>query len=130
MSCVEGLLLAVPTVNKEAFRRDAAPAAAVIKGHGALSVVERWGEAVPPPGQRQRDALAAKAGEGAAGTITSTLPPTQPLSCPSAHAGGPAGTLRVRCTPPGGASMVSTMVTAVTTAATAIHTAWRRDTGR
>lgn len=47
MSYVDGFLLAVPTANKEAFRRHAAQAAAVIKECGALSVVECWGEDVP-----------------------------------------------------------------------------------
>ena len=44
---VDGFVLAVPTANKEAFRRHAREAAAVFKEFGALSVVECWGDDVP-----------------------------------------------------------------------------------
>lgn len=44
---VDGFVLAVPTANKEAFRRHASEAAAVFKEFGALSVVECWGDDVP-----------------------------------------------------------------------------------
>jgi len=44
---VNGAVLAVPTANKEAFRRHAREAAAVSKEFGALSVVECWGDDVP-----------------------------------------------------------------------------------
>lgn len=44
---VDGFLLAVPTANREAYRRHAAEAAIVFKEHGALSLVECWGDDVP-----------------------------------------------------------------------------------
>ena len=47
MSYVDGFVIAVPTANKEAYRRHATAAAAVFKEHGALSVVECWGDDVP-----------------------------------------------------------------------------------
>ena len=47
MSYIDGFVCAVPTANKEAFRRHATAAAAVLKEHGALGVVECWGDDVP-----------------------------------------------------------------------------------
>jgi uncharacterized protein YbaA (DUF1428 family) len=44
---VDGFLLAVPTANKEAYRAFAAGMAAAFKEHGALSIVECWGDDVP-----------------------------------------------------------------------------------
>jgi uncharacterized protein YbaA (DUF1428 family) len=44
---VDGFVLAVPTANKEAFRRHATTAAMVFRDHGALSLVECWGDDVP-----------------------------------------------------------------------------------
>lgn len=44
---VDGFLLAVPTANREAYRRHAAEAAIVFREHGALSLVECWGDDVP-----------------------------------------------------------------------------------
>lgn len=47
MTYVDGFVAAVPTANREEFRRHAADAAAVFKEHGALKVVECWGDNVP-----------------------------------------------------------------------------------
>jgi len=44
---VDGFLLAVPTANREAYRQHAAEAAIVFREHGALSMVECWGDDVP-----------------------------------------------------------------------------------
>ena len=44
---VDGFVLAVPTTGKEAYRRHAEDAAAVFREHGALSLVECWGDDVP-----------------------------------------------------------------------------------
>jgi uncharacterized protein YbaA (DUF1428 family) len=44
---VDGFVAAVPTANREAYRRHAEDAAAVFKEHGALSLVECWGDDVP-----------------------------------------------------------------------------------
>lgn len=44
---VDGFVLAVPTDGKEAYRRHAEEAAVVFKEHGALSLVEAWGDDVP-----------------------------------------------------------------------------------
>lgn len=47
MAYVDGFVAAVPTANREAFRKHAADAAVVFKEHGALKVVECWGDDVP-----------------------------------------------------------------------------------
>jgi uncharacterized protein YbaA (DUF1428 family) len=47
MTYVDGFVAAVPTANREKFRKHAADAAAVFKEHGALKVVECWGDDVP-----------------------------------------------------------------------------------
>jgi len=44
---VDGFVAAVPTANKDAYRTHAESAAAVFKDHGALSLVECWGDDVP-----------------------------------------------------------------------------------
>jgi len=44
---VDGFVVAVPTANKETYRRFAADAAAVFRENGALSLVECWGDDVP-----------------------------------------------------------------------------------
>jgi uncharacterized protein YbaA (DUF1428 family) len=43
MNYVDGFVAAVPTANREAFRKHAQDGAAVFKEHGALRVVECWG---------------------------------------------------------------------------------------
>lgn len=47
MDYVDGFVAAVPTANREIYRQHAEKAAAVFKEHGALSVVECWGDDVP-----------------------------------------------------------------------------------
>ncbi len=47
MTYVDGFVAAVPTANREAFRKHAAASAVVLKDCGALSVVECWGDDVP-----------------------------------------------------------------------------------
>jgi uncharacterized protein YbaA (DUF1428 family) len=47
MAYVDGFVIAVPTRNRDAFRKHAADAAVVFKEHGALNVVECWGDDVP-----------------------------------------------------------------------------------
>jgi uncharacterized protein YbaA (DUF1428 family) len=47
MTYVDGFVAAVPTANREAFRKHAKDAAGVFKEHGALKVVECWGDDVP-----------------------------------------------------------------------------------
>jgi len=47
MTYVDGYVLAVPTSNKEAYIKLAKLASTVFKDHGALSVVENWGDDVP-----------------------------------------------------------------------------------
>jgi uncharacterized protein YbaA (DUF1428 family) len=47
MNYVDGFVCAVPTANREKYREHAEKAAAVFKEHGALSVVECWGDDVP-----------------------------------------------------------------------------------
>ncbi len=47
MTYVDGFVAAVPAANREKFRNHAQDAAAVFKEHGALKVVECWGDDVP-----------------------------------------------------------------------------------
>ncbi len=47
MTYVDGFVAAVPTANKAAYRIHAEVAAAVFREHGALSVVDCWGDDVP-----------------------------------------------------------------------------------
>jgi uncharacterized protein YbaA (DUF1428 family) len=47
MSYVDGFVFAVPTANREKFRTYAEQTAVLFKEHGALKVVECWGDDVP-----------------------------------------------------------------------------------
>ena len=47
MNYVDGFVAAVPTANREAYLAHAKLAAGIFKEHGALSVVECWGNDVP-----------------------------------------------------------------------------------
>ncbi len=47
MTYVDNFILAVPTESREAYLRHARMAAAVFHDHGALRVVETWGDDVP-----------------------------------------------------------------------------------
>lgn len=47
MTYVDGFVAAVPTANREVYLKHAQDAAQVFKDHGALSVVECWGDDVP-----------------------------------------------------------------------------------
>jgi uncharacterized protein YbaA (DUF1428 family) len=47
MNYIDGLVLAVPTARQADYLRHAETAAAVFRKHGALQVVECWGDDVP-----------------------------------------------------------------------------------
>jgi uncharacterized protein YbaA (DUF1428 family) len=47
MNYVDGFAAAVPTANRALYQKHAEIAAAVFKEHGALAVVECWGDDVP-----------------------------------------------------------------------------------
>lgn len=47
MTYIDGLVAAVPTANREAFRQHAADAAPVLEEHGALKVLECWETTCP-----------------------------------------------------------------------------------
>jgi uncharacterized protein YbaA (DUF1428 family) len=47
MTYVDGYVLAVPTANRAAYQKVAEDAAILFKEHGALKVVECWGDDVP-----------------------------------------------------------------------------------
>ncbi|ORE96019.1 RNA signal recognition particle 4.5S RNA [Stappia sp. 22II-S9-Z10] len=47
MTYIDGCVAAVPTANKDAFLTHARAAAACFKDHGALHVIECWGDDVP-----------------------------------------------------------------------------------
>ncbi len=47
MTYVDGFVAAVPTVNRQAYIDMAAKVAPIFKKHGALAVIECWGEDVP-----------------------------------------------------------------------------------
>ena len=47
MNYLDGVVAAVPTANKAAYKAHAEEAAKVFKKHGALSLTECWGDDVP-----------------------------------------------------------------------------------
>ena len=47
MPYIDGFVLAVPTANREVYRQHALDAAKVFRDHGALALVECWGDDVP-----------------------------------------------------------------------------------
>lgn len=47
MTYVDGFIVAVPTADREKYRKHAESAAAVFRENGALKVVECWGDDVP-----------------------------------------------------------------------------------
>ena len=47
MTYIDGFVLAVPTANRDAYRKHAELAAPVFKDHGALNLVQCWGDDVP-----------------------------------------------------------------------------------
>jgi uncharacterized protein YbaA (DUF1428 family) len=47
MAYVDGFVAAVPTTNREIYKKHAEAAAAVFKEHGAIKFVECWGDDVP-----------------------------------------------------------------------------------
>ncbi len=47
MIYVDGFVAAVPTANRDAFQKHAEEAATVFQDHGAVRVVECWGDDVP-----------------------------------------------------------------------------------
>lgn len=47
MTYVDGFVLAVPTANREKYKSVAEESAKIFKRHGALKVVECWGEDIP-----------------------------------------------------------------------------------
>ena len=47
MNYIDGFVVAVPTANRERYKKHAETAALVFKEHGALRLVECWGDDVP-----------------------------------------------------------------------------------
>ena len=47
MNYIDGFVAAVPTANRDAYRKHAEDGAVVFKEHGASKVVECWGDDVP-----------------------------------------------------------------------------------
>jgi uncharacterized protein YbaA (DUF1428 family) len=47
MSYIDGFVAAVPTANRDAYKKHAEQAAVIFKEYGALKVVECWGDDVP-----------------------------------------------------------------------------------
>ena len=47
MTYIDGFVAAVPTANREAYQEHAKAVAALFRSHGALRVVECWGDDVP-----------------------------------------------------------------------------------
>ena len=47
MSYIDGFVAAVPTANRDAYRKHAAEAQALFKEYGASRIVECWGDDVP-----------------------------------------------------------------------------------
>ncbi len=47
MAYVDGFVLAVPKANRDVYRKHAEEAAVLFREHGALQLVECWGDDVP-----------------------------------------------------------------------------------
>ncbi|RAI00653.1 DUF1428 domain-containing protein [Acuticoccus sediminis] len=47
MSYLDGMVAAVPAANREKYIKHAADAAVVFKDHGAIKIMECWGDDVP-----------------------------------------------------------------------------------
>ena len=47
MSYVDGFVVAVPNANRDVYKKHAETAAVLFKEHGALQLVECWGDDVP-----------------------------------------------------------------------------------
>src|SRR5256884_9940038 len=47
MAYIDGFVAAVPTANREIYKKHAEAAAVVFKEHGAMKLVECWGDDVP-----------------------------------------------------------------------------------
>jgi uncharacterized protein YbaA (DUF1428 family) len=47
MAYVDGFVAAVPTANREIYKKHAEAASVVFKEHGAMKLVECWGDDVP-----------------------------------------------------------------------------------
>jgi uncharacterized protein YbaA (DUF1428 family) len=47
MTYVDGFVLAVPKANRDMYKQHAEKAAAIFREHGALQLVECWGDDVP-----------------------------------------------------------------------------------
>ena len=47
MNYIDGFVAPVPTANRDAYRQHAEMSAAIFKAHGALKIVECWGDDVP-----------------------------------------------------------------------------------
>mgnify|MGYP001281240831 CR=1 FL=1 len=47
MTYVDGFIIPVPTANRDKYKKIAKLAAVIFKDHGALQVVECWGDDVP-----------------------------------------------------------------------------------
>ena len=47
MTYVDGFVAAVPTANRDAYKKHSETAAVVFKEYGALKFVECWGDDVP-----------------------------------------------------------------------------------
>jgi uncharacterized protein YbaA (DUF1428 family) len=62
MSYVDGFVLAVPTADREKYRQFAADVAPLFKDHGAVEIVECWGDEVPD-GEVTSFPLAVKCGD-------------------------------------------------------------------
>ena len=62
MSYIDGFVAAVPTENKEKYIEHAKISAVVFKAHGALKIIESWGESVPD-GDITSFPMAVKCGE-------------------------------------------------------------------
>ena len=62
MPYIDGFVIPVAKANRDAYRKVAEQAAPVFKEHGALKVVECWGDDIPP-GKVTSFPLAVKCGE-------------------------------------------------------------------
>ena len=78
MSYIDGFVAAVPTVNKEKYIEHAKLSSVVFKDHGALKIIEAWGDNVPD-GEITSLPMAVKCGKNETVVFSSIIWPSKEI---------------------------------------------------
>lgn len=78
MSYIDGFVAAVPTVNKEKYIEHAKLSSVVFKDHGALKIIEAWGDNVPD-GEITSLPMAVKCGKDETVVFSSIIWPSKEI---------------------------------------------------